>query len=127
MTLVQVTPMPSKWLYVISQAPYSNAHGQEALDAILIGASFEQEVSVLFVHDGVFQIKSGQGGGPSKIKQFTKAYKALVDFGVENIFVHELSLLARGVTKDDLTIEAQLLNASELSLIMAMQNRVFTF
>ena len=116
-----------KWLYVISNAPYSNAYGQEALDAILIGASFEQAVSVLFIHDGVFQIKLGQGSSASNIKEFTKTYKALADFGVQNIYVHDLSLLARGMTQDDLIIDTQGLNSTELSAMLSEQTRVFTF
>lgn len=118
---------PAKLLYVISHGPYSNAQGQEALDAILIGASFEQEVSVLFVHDGVFQLKSGQSATDSAIIEFTKTYRALDDFGVENVYVHDLSLLARGITQGDLIIDTQLLNSAELSAVLSEQTRVFTF
>ena len=49
-----------KVLYVFSTGPYSTAHGQEGLDAMLMGASFELEVAGLFLHDGVFQLKLGQ-------------------------------------------------------------------
>ena len=49
-----------KILYVFTQAPYSTSAGIEALDALLIGAAFEQEVSVLFIHNGVFQLKDQQ-------------------------------------------------------------------
>lgn len=122
------TAMVAKLLYVITHGPYSNAQGQEALDAILIGASFEQNVSVLFVHDGVFQLKSSQDNNlSSAVKMFTKTYKALKDFGVENIYVHDLSLQARGVTQDDLIIKTQLLNSVELSVMLSGQTRVFTF
>lgn len=117
-----------KLLYVITHGPYSNSQGQEALDAILIGASFEQEVSVLFVNDGVFQIKSSQDNNSnSAIKLFTKTYKALDDYGVDNIYTHDLSLLARGMTQNDLIIESQLLNSVELSAMLSDQARVFTF
>lgn len=117
----------AKLLYVISSGPYSNAQGQEALDAILIGASFEQDVSVLFVHDGVFQIKSGQDNTHSEIKQFTKTFKALEDFGVDNCYVHDLSLLARGLSQTDLFIDSKLLNSAQLSDLISQQTRVFTF
>jgi tRNA 2-thiouridine synthesizing protein C len=119
--------IPAKLLYVISGGPYSNAQGQEALDAILIGASFEQAVSVLFIHDGVFQLKSTQSNSGLAIKRFTKTYKALFDFGVENVYVHDLSLLARGLIQGDLIIDTQLLNSDELSLMISEQARVFTF
>jgi len=61
----------NKILYVITAAPYSNAKGQEAIDAILVGASFDLPVSVLFIHDGVFQIKSRQNASDQRsIRRF---------------------------------------------------------
>jgi len=114
-------------LYVFTTAPYSNANGQEALDSVLVGAAFEQEVSVLFVHDGVFQLKAKQDTSSAQIKQYTKAFKALDDFGVENVYVHDLSLLARGVDETDLIINAKIIDAEKMRNLIAKQFRVFTF
>ena len=118
----------AKLLYVITQGPYSSAQGQEALDAILIGASFEQNISVLFLHDGVFQLKMSQNkDGKSDIKIFTKTYKALNDFGVDQIFVHDLSMLSRGLTSQDLMMKTQQLSSPEVAELFSQQTRVFTF
>lgn len=118
-----------KLLYVITKAPYSNSAGQEALDAILIGASFEQQVSVLFIHDGVFQIKSKQqlAGKAGELKEFTKTYRALADFGVEECYVLQSSLDARGVLPCELIIEPQLVDEAMVSELIRSQYRVFTF
>ena len=131
---------PQKLLYIISQAPYSNSAGQEAIDAILIGASFEQEVSVLFLHDGVFQIKSHQQEkSPQQIKshqrtdnnynlkQFTKTYRALSDFGIENIYVLDNSLSARGLAQEELIVKTVLLDNMAVNNLIQQQYRVFTF
>lgn len=121
-----------KILYVFTQAPYSNSTGQEALDALLIGAAFEQEVSALFIHNGVFQLKGQQNTTLSSdadmaLKPFTKAFKALEDFGVEHIYIDGLSLLSRGLTAEQLMIEAQVLESKQVSQLMGEQFRVFTF
>jgi len=120
-----------KILYVLTQAPYSNSIGQEALDALLIGAAFEQAISVLFIHNGVFQLNKQQSTLQSaslgNVKQYTKAFAALDDFGVENIYVDELSLRSRGLTKEQLIVDAQLLNSSQVKSVIAEQFRVFTF
>lgn len=118
---------PAKILYTISHGPYSNAYGQEALDAILIGASFELDVSVLFLNDGVFQIKQGQNNANSKLKKYTNTFKALADFGVENCYVHDLSLIARGLELNDLSVDTQLLNSEAVTALIAEQSKVFTF
>jgi len=120
--------MVKKILYIISYAPYSNAEGQEALEAIMIAASFEQDVSVLFLHDGVFQIKSHQLlESNGEIKEFTKAFRALEDYGVDKLYCLESSLLARGIALDQLIVKTNLLSDAEVGQLIKQQNRVFTF
>ena len=114
-------------LYVITNAPYSNAMGQEALDAILIGASFEQAVSVLFMHDGVFQLNANQDTADSEFKHYTKAYDALEDFGVEQIACHDLSLLARGLSQADLMRTTELVTSEQIQTMISESHKVFTF
>ncbi|MGK0375941.1 MAG: tRNA 2-thiouridine synthesizing protein C [Arenicella sp.] len=116
-----------KILYVISRAAYSNASGQEALDAILIGASFDLDVSVLFIHDGVFQLKQGQQSSDKGLKLFTKTYKALADFGVEKIYIHDLSIASRGLTQSDLICTVTPLDSLAVGELIAQQAKVFTF
>lgn len=116
-----------KLLYVFTQAPYSNAAGLEALDAVLIGASFEQDVSVLFLENGVFQLLNGQNTQSTGIKQFTKTFKVLADFGVEHCYAHDLSLQARGLEQSQLMIDTQVLSSEQVRSLIAEQHRVFTF
>lgn len=118
----------NKLLYVISHGPYSNAAGQEALEAIMIGASFEQMVSVLFVHDGVFQIKHyQQKDQPTEVKEYTKTFQALSDFGVENFYCLESSLSARGLDTEQLIITTQIIDEASVNQLIQQQYRVFTF
>lgn len=117
----------AKVLYVISRAPYSNANGQEALDAIMVGASFDLDVSVLFISDGVFQLKQGQQPGNNGLKQFTKTYKALHDFGVKKIYTHSLSMVARGLIESELICAVTMLDSQAVSALLADQAKVFTF
>ena len=117
----------SKVLYVISRAPYSNSSGVEALDAIMIGASFELDVSVLFLNDGVFQLKKGQNAAGSGLKQFTKTYRALNDFGVDSLYVQDQSLESRGLTKGDLMVSVSVIDSQAIAKLLAEQVRVLTF
>ena len=114
-------------LYIFTQAPYSNASGQEGLDAVLVGAAFEQQLSVLFMHDGVYQLKNHQNCQSSELKQFTKAYLALQDFGVENSYIHDLSLSARGVSAEELILDSQIVDTEQVRSLIAEQDKVFTF
>ena len=116
-----------KLLYVFEHGPYSTSSGSEALEAVLSGANFEQEMSLLFIFNGVYQLKKNQETKESLIKAYTKTFLALDDFGVNNVYVHDLSLLARGLEIRDLMIPAIVLSAEEITDLIAGQHRAFTF
>ena len=46
-----------KFLYINRRAPHGTIYAHEALEVVLIGAAFEQDVSLAFIDDGVFQLK----------------------------------------------------------------------
>lgn len=116
-----------KLLYIFSRAPYSTADGQEGLDALLIGAAFEQSVSVLFLHDGVFQLRAEQNADSSELKIFTKAFRALQDFGIDECCVHDLSLTARGLEESELMCEVNQVTSAQICELVRHSDRVFTF
>ncbi len=61
-----------KFLYVNRRAPHGSIYALESLETVLIGAAFDQDVSVLFVDDGVYQLKKDQQ--PEGI-EFKKIYQ----------------------------------------------------
>lgn len=91
-----------KFLYVNRKAPYGTIYAWESLEVVLIGAAFEQDVQLLFMDDGVFQLVKGQDTSGSDMKNFSPTYAALGDYEVTKIYVDEQSLTERGLTLDDL-------------------------
>jgi len=89
-------------MYVNRKAPYGTIYAWESQEVILIGAAFEQDVSLAFIDDGVYQIVKGQNTTELGIKNFSPTYGALGDYDVNKIFVEQESLDARGLTIDDL-------------------------
>ena len=69
---------------------------------MLIGAAFEQDVSLAFIDDGVFQLMDGQDTAGVGMKNFSTTYKALGDYEVRKLYVERESLDERGLTLDDL-------------------------
>jgi len=91
-----------KFMYVNRKAPYGTVYAWESLEVVLIGAAFEQDVSLAFVDDGVYQLCKGQDTTGLGIKNFSATYRALGDYDVNKIFIEKESLDARGLTLDDL-------------------------
>ena len=91
-----------KFMYVNRRAPYGTIYAWESLEVVLIGAAFEQDVSLAFLDDGVYQLTKGQDTSGIGMKNFSPTYKALGDYDVNKIYVEQESLDARGLTRDDL-------------------------
>ncbi len=89
-------------MYINRKAPYGTIYAWESLEVVLIGAAFEQDVSVAFVDDGVYQLCKGQDTTGLGIKNFSATYRALGDYDVNKLYVEKESLDARGLTLDDL-------------------------
>jgi tRNA 2-thiouridine synthesizing protein C len=130
-----------QFLYVNRRAPYGTIYAWEALEVVLIGAAFEQDVSLAFLDDGVFQLTKGQDTAGVGMKNFSPTYSALGDYEVTKIYVEKESLEERGLTMEDLqhlTYEDEdddwaekdsirLVSRAELAEIMAGQDVMFNF
>ena len=49
-----------KIMYVNRKAPYGTIYALESLEVVLIAAAFDQDVSLVFMDDGVYQLKKGR-------------------------------------------------------------------
>jgi len=130
-----------KFLYVNRKAPYGTIYALESLEVVLIGAAFEQDVSLAFLDDGVFQLTKGQTTDGIGIKNFSPTFRALGDYEVTKLYVEKESLEERGLTADDLqeiTYEDEdddweekpsirLVSRAEMADVMADQDVVLSF
>ena len=115
-----------RFLFVNRKAPYGTVYALEALETVLISAAFDQDVSVVFADDGVFQLKKGQDTTGINMKNFSPTFRALDGYDVEKLYVEKESLEARGLTEDDLVVDVEVLSSAELTKIMAAQDVVIT-
>jgi tRNA 2-thiouridine synthesizing protein C len=97
-----VSEIVKKFLYLNRKAPYGTIYAWESLEVVLIGAAFDQEVSLMFLDDGVYQLTKGQNTTGIGMKNFSPTYRTLGDYEVKNIYVDRASLESRGLTQDDL-------------------------
>ena len=130
-----------KLMYVNRKAPYGTIYALESLEVVLIGAAFDQQVSLAFLDDGVYQLTRGQDTAAIGMKNFSPTYAALGDYDVREIYVERESLEARGLTLEDLqplTYEDEdedwaekdsirVVGSRELAAIMDAQDVVLSF
>ena len=91
-----------KFMYLNRKSSYGTVYALESLEVVLVGAAFDQDVSLAFIDDGVYQIVEGQNTDGVGMKNFSKTYHALGDYDINKLYVSRESLEERGLTVDDI-------------------------
>jgi tRNA 2-thiouridine synthesizing protein C len=116
-----------KFLYVNRRAPYGTIYALESLEVVLIGAAFEQDVSLAFVGDGVYQLAKGQDTKGLEMKNFSPTFRALEDYDVTKLYVEQEALQARGLNEADLVVPVEVVSARRMAEIMEAQDVILSF
>lgn len=116
-----------KFMFVNRKAPYGTIYALEGLEVVLISAAFDQDVSLAFVDDGVYQLVKGQQTKGIESKNFSPAYRALEGYDIEKLYVEREALEARGLAEEDLLVDVQVMASAELAELMAAQDVVIGF
>jgi len=116
-----------KFLYVNRKAPYGTIYALESLEVVLISAAFEQDVSLAFIDDGVYEIVKGQDTKSSEVKNFSPTYRALEGYDIEKLYVEKESLAERGLSEADLLVPVKLLSRGEMADLMESNDVVLSF
>lgn len=112
--------MTRKILFLVAHPPHRGALAFEMLDELLVGAVFEQKISVLFVDDGVFQlVDSGETHG-----NVARGFRALATYDVDDIFVDGSALRRRGLTVASLSVPARTLTRAGIRKLIASHDVV---
>lgn len=116
-----------KFMYVNRRAPHGTIYAQESLEVVLIGAAFEQDVSVVFLDDGVYQIHKDQDTSAIGTKNFSKTFRALEMYDVEKLYVEKESMELRGMSEDDFNVDVEVKTSEEIGRLMEEQDVVLSF
>jgi tRNA 2-thiouridine synthesizing protein C len=130
-----------KFMFVNRKAPYGTIYALESLEVVLISAAFEQDVSVAFLDDGVYQLLKEQNPSAIGMKNFSPTYRALGDYEVRKLYVEKESLQERGLDPSrlmDISYEDEdddyaekplihLVGRAELTEIMSQQDVLLNF
>lgn len=116
-----------KFLYVNRKAPYGTIYALESLEVVLIAAAFDQDVSLAFLDDGVYQIVKGQNTKNVDVKNFSPTYRALEGYDIEKLYVDKESMEVRGLTEADFIVDVKVLSRPEMADLMASSDVVMTF
>ncbi|HEX8013298.1 MAG TPA: sulfurtransferase complex subunit TusC [Casimicrobiaceae bacterium] len=116
-----------KFMFVNRKAPYGTVYALEGLEVVLISAAFDQDVSLAFLDDGVYELVRGQDTKAIDVKNYSPTYRALEGYDIEKLYVERESLEARGLNEKNLVVPVEVLTSAELSELMGEQDVVISF
>jgi tRNA 2-thiouridine synthesizing protein C len=120
-------PKVKKFMFVNRKAPYGTIYALESLEVVLITATFDQDVSLVFIDDGVYELMKGQQTKDIGIKNFSPSYRALDGYDVEKLYVDQASLEQRGLSESDLLVPVEVLDAQQMGELMTQQDVILSF
>ncbi|KMT63925.1 sulfurtransferase complex subunit TusC [Catenovulum maritimum] len=112
---------------ILTQSPFQNDQGKEALELALTLATFEQAVSLYFKDAAVLQLIKNLNGEGINRKTYTDGFKALDLYDIENVFVLTTSLDSYNLAPEALNIPVISLTEQEWRESLVNTNTVLTF
>jgi tRNA 2-thiouridine synthesizing protein C len=119
--------MTKKILVIQRTAPYGSSLGREGLDYVLTSAAYDQNISLLFLGDGAFQLLSNQQTKNINLKSQLSALEILPLYDIENLYVTEEDLLERNLTKSQLGIKVDIIKRADVHNLIEQQDHVMGF
>lgn len=108
----------NKIALLFSKAPYGDNFGKEGLDVLLSLSNYTEDLVVIFVDDGVYQITKGQQPNPALYKDSSKLFKLLELYDIESIYISKSAMTDRNLSSTDFVLDAQPLENEQISALL---------
>ena len=116
-----------KLTIVFRRAPHGTPHGREALDLALLSASFEQDVCLIFVDEGVLHLMAEQQPEIAGAKDYIATFGALELYEIDTVLACQSSLERFGLADSELTISVEMVTSKNISEQLQLADEVLVF
>ncbi len=113
-------------LLVFRHAPYGNALAREGLEAALTCGAMGANASVLYINEGVWQLRKPQNSAAISCKNQIAMANALPLYGIENIWVDEDSLKQRNLTSSNINT-GKIIGPAQVQQLLTTSRNILSF
>ena len=114
-------------LIVCRKAPYGDSLSREALDIALASSVFDQQLTIAFIGDGVWQLLENQDSTPIAAKNHGKLSTVFPLYDINTIYIDTESMPDRNIAASDLCVNATPASKTFLAELMEQSDIVFNF
>lgn len=120
-------PEKKKLLLIVRHSPYGSGLARASLDFALAAAAFEQDLSLLFMDDGVWQLLPEQNTTALAYKSVQKTLASMSLYDIDTFYVEANSLSARQLLVEQLSGPVKLLQAADIGDFIASHEQLVSF
>lgn len=114
-------------LFILTQPPHGSSDAREGLDAILAASAVTENISVLFMGDGVWQLLKGQAPQAIEQRHIEPTYAMLELYDVDAIYIDVEALTARYIDPDKLLLEGQFVAPDAMTELFHQHRHILRF
>ncbi len=114
-------------LFILRSTPYQGHRALEGIEAVLAASVFEQPLGVLFIGDGVWQLKKQQQAEQIERRNLAALLSSFPLYDIESVYVDESSLEGKHLHSNDLLLPVSTLSAAGMAELVANHDTVLTF
>lgn len=111
-------------LVICRHTAAAGARAREALDIGLAFGAFDQQVTLLFTGDGVWNLVAGQEG--ESTRSMERLLGALPDYGIGPLLADERSISSRGITSEQIVPGCRQIDDETVAALIDANDLVFT-
>lgn len=115
-----------QYLFILKQSPYQSSLARESLDFALASAAFNQQVSLLFMDDGIYQLLQQQQSQVGK-KNIEKTLASLEMFDINNVYCSANCLKQRNIDTTSLSLDVKVADNGTIKTLIHSVDKVFSF
>lgn len=112
---------------VFRHPPHGNASSREGLDFALLSASFEQQVTLIFIDDGVLNLLPHQQPSQIGCRDYISTFKALPLYDIEEVWVASEAMDTYNVALTDCVIDVKRVDNPMITKQLNTADEVFVY
>ena len=114
-------------LVVVRHSPYGSSLARTALEVALSSATFDQDVGLLFIGDGVLQLLPEQDSSAIGVRNIAKLIASFPLYELEALFADEAALTQYGLGPLELPEKLQRLDDDALANLFKCYDHILSF
>lgn len=108
-------------------APYGSSLARDGIDFALTSAAYDQNLSILFMGDGVFQLVNQQDSKAIQLKNHAGALEVLPLYDIENLYAIREDLELRKIKESQLIDGIKIINQEDSNTLIHKHNKIIGF